>query len=33
MPGVAYYVFRAAVLAWFEATAIRLWRLSGEAGG
>ena len=27
--GVAYYFFVAAVLVWFEATALRLWRLSG----
>jgi hypothetical protein len=29
LPGVAYYVFVAVVLVWFEATALRLWRLSG----
>jgi hypothetical protein len=29
LPGVAYYLFLAAVLAWFEATAIKLWRDSG----
>ncbi len=29
LPGVAFYLFLAAVLAWFEVTAIRLWRLSG----
>ena len=29
LPGVAYYVFIAVVLAWFEVTAIRLWRLAG----
>jgi len=28
LPGVAYYLFIAAVLAWFEVTAARLWRLS-----
>jgi hypothetical protein len=30
LPGVAYYFFVATVLAWFEATALRLWRLSGR---
>jgi Protein of unknown function (DUF998) len=29
LPGVAYYLFIAVVLVWFEATALRLWRLSG----
>jgi hypothetical protein len=29
LPGVAYYLFLAVVLAWFEITAFRLWRLSG----
>ncbi len=29
LPGVAYYLFLAAVLVWFEVTAIRLRRLSG----
>jgi uncharacterized membrane protein YidH (DUF202 family) len=28
LPGVAYYLFIVALLAWIEATAIRLWRLS-----
>ena len=28
LPGVAYYLFITAVLAWFEVTAARLWRLS-----
>ena len=28
LPGVAYYLFLVALLAWIEATAIRLWRLS-----
>jgi hypothetical protein len=28
LPGVAYYAFIATLLAWIEATAIRLWRLS-----
>jgi len=28
LPGVAYYLFIAAMLAWFEATAVRLWRRS-----
>jgi hypothetical protein len=28
LPGVAYYLFLAAVLAWMELTALRLWRLS-----
>src|SRR5215204_4780735 len=28
LPGVAYYLFVVALLAWIEATAIRLWRLS-----
>jgi uncharacterized protein DUF998 len=28
LPGVAYYLFIAVVLAWFELTAVRLWRLS-----
>jgi hypothetical protein len=29
LPGVAYYLFIGVVLVWFEATALRLWRLSG----
>jgi Protein of unknown function (DUF998) len=29
LPGVAYYLFIAMVLVWFEITAVRLWRLSG----
>ena len=29
LPGVAYYVFIAVVIVWFEVTAIRLWRLAG----
>jgi hypothetical protein len=29
LPGPAYYLFLAVVLAWFEVTAARLWRLSG----
>jgi hypothetical protein len=29
LPGVAYYLFIIVVLAWFEITAMRLWRLSG----
>jgi hypothetical protein len=29
LPGVAYYLFLAVALAWFEVTAVRLWRLSG----
>ena len=29
LPGVAYYFFLAVVFAWFEVTAVRLWRLSG----
>jgi hypothetical protein len=29
LPGVAYYLFIVVVLAWFEVTAICLWRLSG----
>ena len=29
LPGVAYYLFIAVVLVWFEATAVRLWRLAG----
>jgi hypothetical protein len=29
LPGVAYYFFLAVMLVWFEATALRLWRLSG----
>jgi hypothetical protein len=29
LPGVAYYLFLAVVLVWFEATALRLLRLSG----
>jgi hypothetical protein len=29
LPSVAYYLFIAVVLAWFEITAARLWRLSG----
>jgi hypothetical protein len=29
LPGVAYYLFLAVVLVWFEVTAVRLWRLSG----
>jgi hypothetical protein len=29
LPGVAYYLFIAVVLVWFEVTAIRLWRLAG----
>ena len=28
LPGIAYYLFLAVVLAWMEATAIRLWWLS-----
>jgi len=28
LPGVAYYFFIAVVLAWLEATALRLWRVS-----
>jgi hypothetical protein len=28
LPGVAYYLFFAVVLAWFEVMAVRLWRLS-----
>jgi hypothetical protein len=28
LPGVAYYLFIVTLLAWIEATAIRLWRLS-----
>ena len=28
LPGVAYYAFIITLLAWIEATAIRLWRLS-----
>jgi Protein of unknown function (DUF998) len=28
LPGPAYYLFIAAVFAWFEVTAVRLWRLS-----
>ena len=30
LPGVAYYLFLAVVLVWFEITAVRLWRLSGS---
>jgi Protein of unknown function (DUF998) len=30
LPGVAHYLFIAVVLVWFEATALRLWRLSGS---
>jgi hypothetical protein len=30
LPGVAYYLFIVVVLAWFEVTAVRLWRLSGS---
>jgi uncharacterized membrane protein YidH (DUF202 family) len=30
LPGVAYYLFLLVVLAWFEATALRLWRLCGR---
>ena len=26
LPGAAYYLFLAAVLAWFEVTAVKLWR-------
>jgi uncharacterized protein DUF998 len=29
LPSVAYYLFIAVVLVWFELTAVRLWRLSG----
>lgn len=29
LPGIAYYLFLLAVLAWFEATALRLWRFYG----
>ena len=29
LPGVAYYLFIAVVLVWFEVIAIRLWRLAG----
>ncbi|MCA1847406.1 MAG: DUF998 domain-containing protein [Actinobacteria bacterium] len=29
LPGVAYYLFIAVVLVWLEATALRLWHLSG----
>ena len=29
LPGVAYYLFIVVVLVWFEATALRLWHLSG----
>jgi hypothetical protein len=29
LPGVAYYLFLAVALVWFEVTAVRLWRLSG----
>ena len=29
LPGVAYYLFLLAVLAWFEVTALRLWRIQG----
>ena len=28
LPGVAYYLFIVVALAWFEVTAVRLWRLS-----
>jgi hypothetical protein len=28
LSGVAYYLFIVTLLAWIEATAIRLWRLS-----
>lgn len=31
LPGAAYYLFLAVVLAWFEVTAFRLWRLSRSA--
>jgi hypothetical protein len=29
LPGVAYYLFLLVVLAWFEVTALRLWRIYG----
>jgi hypothetical protein len=29
LQGVAYYLFLAVALVWFEVTAVRLWRLSG----
>jgi Protein of unknown function (DUF998) len=30
LPGVAYYLFIGVVLFWFEATALRLWRLAAD---
>jgi hypothetical protein len=30
MPGIAYYLFLLVVLAWFEVTALRLWRFYGS---
>jgi hypothetical protein len=29
LPGIAYYLFLLVVLAWFEVTALRLWRIQG----
>jgi hypothetical protein len=29
LPGVAYYLFLLVVLAWFEVTALHLWRIYG----
>jgi len=29
LPGIAYYLFLLVVLAWFEVTALRLWRFYG----
>lgn len=31
LPGVAYYLFLAVVLVWFEVTALRLWRLHASS--
>ncbi len=31
LPGLAYYLFLAVALVWFEITAVRLWRLCGSS--